>query len=408
MDKDRKKVLKKQGKKIIQLRSDEIRNRLNQKIPVDINHPDWAKYYKESAEASRLLRSNLPILNEDEFSKDFEIIEVRLFEKGFPGVPQFFLRCLKCQYFVPTWRQDRILSCRCGNVLCDGARYINITKEEKMVQLILADAKISPKLHKRGYLYLRALMGMEHLLTEAGETGWCNWIREDIKLWNQNKNVKHHLSAYGGMGSFNDIYLQFEDHKMAWGNILFDWLKSLCYTLANSRNYDYSIRQLRESVGIHDASLSAFVGGTRASEEFRGMPGSKIEIQGASCQNCSYTQFSKMDIDFYIAKKILPELTIEALVENSLIHFIDKVLTQDLVGLEEHQYEVERLLKNMGYTITSYKNNWIEKCPKCNGTNFRVHREYLGSGQKKLNSKQSFWNKIICFIKNNSKKEQRK
>lgn len=28
---------------------------------------------------------------------------------------------------------------------------------------------------------------------------------EDLKLWETTKSAEHHLHAYGGMGSFNDI-----------------------------------------------------------------------------------------------------------------------------------------------------------------------------------------------------------
>ena len=34
---------------------------------------------------------------------------------------------------------------------------------------------------------------------------WIDWLARAIQDWNQRREVAHHLRAYGGMGSFNDL-----------------------------------------------------------------------------------------------------------------------------------------------------------------------------------------------------------
>ena len=93
--------------------------------------------------------------------------------------------------------------------------------------------------------YENALIAMERLLTAVGEDHWANWIRKDLRQWKEASDVSHHLSAYGGMGSFNDVGIcggnqhAITDAQEPWANTLFEWLKAVCHYLA---------RRPRESV----------------------------------------------------------------------------------------------------------------------------------------------------------------
>ena len=56
-------------------------------------------------------------------------------------------------------------------------------------------------------------------------------LERDIKDWTQRREAAHHLRAYGGMGSFNDL-------SSMRGNqdYIFSFLKSVCYTFAHFYN----------------------------------------------------------------------------------------------------------------------------------------------------------------------------
>ncbi|HSM36235.1 MAG TPA: hypothetical protein VK837_07560 [Longimicrobiales bacterium] len=60
---------------------------------------------------------------------------------------------------------------------------------------------------KRMSQFEAALCAMHDLLVEVGESRWARWIDRDLELWRRSRDVVHHLSAYGGMGSLNDVVL---------------------------------------------------------------------------------------------------------------------------------------------------------------------------------------------------------
>ena len=57
---------------------------------------------------------------------------------------------------------------------------------------------------------------------------WIDWLERDIEDWTQRREVAHHLQAYGGMGSFNDLPSMRGNH-----DYIFDFLKSVCYAFSH-------------------------------------------------------------------------------------------------------------------------------------------------------------------------------
>jgi hypothetical protein len=58
-----------------------------------------------------------------------------------------------------------------------------------------------------GVLYEQALIALRGVLEAASEQHWLRWIDDDIDAWRTEGSTRHHRSAYGGMGSLNDLYL---------------------------------------------------------------------------------------------------------------------------------------------------------------------------------------------------------
>jgi hypothetical protein len=79
-----------------------------------------------------------------------------------------------------------------------------------------------------------------HLLVTHGEHHWSAWITRDITtMKNHNANgIVHLLSAYGGMGSFNDLWLcstnghRIDDSEVIKVNDKLSALRSEAYALA--------------------------------------------------------------------------------------------------------------------------------------------------------------------------------
>lgn len=111
-----------------------------------------------------------------------------------------------------------------------------------------------------GALYLQALLALEGVLDRAGDTHWRNWVRADIDAWQRTATTDHFRSAFGGMGSLNDLYLaDSSDPNSIW--------------------LDAAMRAAR--------SIAAGVAATAAAEPstFRQVPPSSSML-GASCYHC--------------------------------------------------------------------------------------------------------------------------
>jgi Domain of unknown function (DUF6966) len=81
---------------------------------------------------------------------------------------------------------------------------------------------------------------IEHLLVICGEQHWSTWINQDItaiKKYDAH-GIVHLLSAYGGMGSFNDLWLcaanghRIDEKEVSRVNDTLSALRSEAYTLA--------------------------------------------------------------------------------------------------------------------------------------------------------------------------------
>ncbi len=55
-------------------------------------------------------------------------------------------------------------------------------------------------------LYEPCLVALIEALALASEAHWHAWMVDDLERWHRRRDVSHHRSAYGGMGSFNDLW----------------------------------------------------------------------------------------------------------------------------------------------------------------------------------------------------------
>jgi hypothetical protein len=74
-----------------------------------------------------------------------------------------------------------------------------------------------------GIVYEEVLVALVDVLRAAGEVHWLSWMSEDLTSWRERRDTAHHRRAYGGMGSFNDLFID----ASGWLGAAFEQLRSL-------------------------------------------------------------------------------------------------------------------------------------------------------------------------------------
>ena len=145
---------------------------------------------------------------------------------------------------------------------------------------------------KQTDIYTEALICLRSiLLADHPEfQNWIGWLERDIQDWNQRREVTHHLRAYGGMGSFNDLPSMHGNH-----DYIFDFLKSVCYAFGHlyGKREGISPEALMEEC-LHDVEQAAYhpvsythlTGTGSATPLVRGMPTATAEDTGGWCSSC--------------------------------------------------------------------------------------------------------------------------
>ena len=114
-------------------------------------------------------------------------------------------------------------------------------------------------------MYRKTLEILKDLLQKSDNGHWAQWLDRDIVEWDSSKSTTHHRSAFGGMGSINDLWVGGNGKIGTWNNNLFDLLKSISLTFATKKKIQFPT----STIGI---------------------------IEGTICRNCSYSEISENGI----------------------------------------------------------------------------------------------------------------
>ena len=197
--------------------------------------------------------------------------------------------------------------------------------------------------------YPQALDAMHRLLMDVSQNRraewvanhWKEWIAQDMEKWRESRSVKHHLSAYGGMGSFNDIDHFVEEARGPLIRALFNDLKSVCYVLAKNHG-----RDLDET-----ALLSTFqppLGG----------------LNGWRCRHCGYAQTSVAAIESHLPVWRMPRLVVRAVAAGRIVKVVMEVLAGRVRRLDADRKDLLTRCRRAGISIVP-RDEAIRGCPEC-------------------------------------------
>lgn len=209
--------------------------------------------------------------------------------------------------------------------------------------------------------YVKALQALHFLLISSGEKHWAAWIKRDIELWERNHEVSHHLSAYGGMGSFNDIWIcEGNGHTISkfqepWINYAIDELKAISFSFARFG-------------------------------EMRTTPRRDSVLQGYRCLECGYSEITEYDMECYIAKRVVGERIVAATDHGDLMKVVREIYALEIVGLEVERETVKKWALGSFITVTK-RTGWMRPCAKCNHENTAVYRWILKERKRLFNNR---------------------
>lgn len=132
MDKQRRRQLKAEGKRLVEESSARVRQQLFERNPFPVGDPNWVRNLQAEYKINRQYRKNTTeVLSELKARADAEIKVLGFnFENGFIPHAGWYVLCQNCRHLVPT-KCAHALGCSCGAVV--------VVPETKQVQLPLPE-----------------------------------------------------------------------------------------------------------------------------------------------------------------------------------------------------------------------------------------------------------------------------
>lgn len=192
--------------------------------------------------------------------------------------------------------------------------------------------------------YLKALELLKNLLSANNESFWADWMQQDINEWNSKQSTEHHLHAFGGAGSFNDLNLNNGESLGYWKNALMSNLTSISYGFAKDRTFE-----------VPDNSST--------------------NLDGSICKKCKRIEINENTITRFSAGKFIPIFIKEYFLTESYLVLLDldKLVLDTRIEVFKKALSQDIAEKNIQI---NYENcAWSPNCTECNATE-KVYWEF--------------------------------
>ncbi len=208
--------------------------------------------------------------------------------------------------------------------------------------------------------YFHVIKALEYLLDQAGELQWRDWLRADIELWQSENDASHHLNAYGGMGSLNDLWIS------TWnGRVLSESQKSwINETLSLFRHLAFQTAQCLKK---KNGGVFSRIAVNKVLRTARG----NLHLDGWRCLNCGYLETQVDGVERFLAKEVLPGEISRAKTESDLISIVEMGFSSQLSEIQKMREQVNAQVVESGITVTE-RNVWMRPCPHCGSNNTEV------------------------------------
>lgn len=222
--------------------------------------------------------------------------------------------------------------------------------------------------------YRDLLVQLISILEFAGERTWKEWLTTDLKTWDDSRSVQHHLTAYGGMGSFTDFSLSSEaGHSVSkevepWINAVFEKLRSLAYVFA--KRITRCDEEPTEEIVKH-----------RFSQEV-GCETPPL-LAGWCCKACQYAETADRKIvlcaaTYYVSRRICTDILNETLAE-----LVQHCQHPERPEIQSGVHAIKNIVEQQGISIVN-RTGWMRPCPKCGSQKTEVCQWRIDLNQKSI------------------------
>lgn len=212
-------------------------------------------------------------------------------------------------------------------------------------------------------LYPAALHALRRLLDACGETHWRDRLALDLDEWRRSGSVRHHLEAYGAMGSLTDVYLlpregsRVTPETQPWAQAALDHVRSTCYLAARAQQ------------GVARLLL-------RGEPDLeRSLAPAPHEVLGWRCRACGYAEVTPQDLDRHLAGREVRRAVVAAAAEivstdasadAALDALVDAALDGGLArAAEPRRQALAEDARHSGVAVRARASGWMRPCARC-------------------------------------------
>lgn len=194
-------------------------------------------------------------------------------------------------------------------------------------------------------IYSNALRVQEILLRKSGKESWANWLAEDIEEWHNKGTTIHHKSAYGGMGSINDLFIGSISAEGFWTQEMFEKLMGISHEFASAKQID-----LRENLCHKDDPA----------------------LTGSHCSKCKHAEVTTLELESWIASIQVPIFILSLLssADSEKLADIKTLISAQEVNM--FRKAIENKLTESGILLNRERRTRMKPCPVCNDLNTGV------------------------------------
>lgn len=170
---------------------------------------------------------------------------------------------------------------------------------------------------------------------------------KDILRWDNQHSAQHHLKAYGGIGTLNDLRIGGTTPEKQWRGAVFELTKKVAWAYASQ----------------HESGAKADL--VKIIDEFFDL------FTAVRCGSCGHYAARGIDVESNAINNVLRRVFAELVVKKDLQSILD--FEQFAPAIESTKAKIIASKHDQNFKVYTEKTDWFRKCPICESTDMTRH-----------------------------------